>query len=82
VLKIDIEGAEFIFSRDTHAAHFLSKVRFPALETYEAKETREQILDTLRQGEFEMSFHSEPLSVLIGGESKTATAGETQCRLQ
>jgi FkbM family methyltransferase len=58
VLKMDIEGAEaLIFSRDAHPEHFLPKVRFLALEIHEEKGAREQMLDMLRESEFEMSFY-------------------------
>lgn len=60
VLKMDIEGTEaLIFRPDEHPERFLSKVRFLALEIHDETNCREQILETLRQSEYAMSFHSE-----------------------
>ena len=58
VLKMDIEGAEaFIFSQDAHPEQFLSKVRFLAMEIHEEMEAQDRIFETLRESEFELSFH-------------------------
>ncbi len=60
VLKMDIEGTEaLIFCPDEHPEQFLSKVRFLALEIHEETNCREQIVETLRENGFAMSFQSE-----------------------